>query len=45
MILFSIASEYVVELVGLELTTRRLWAAAMSDQLTLSITRPDRGAH
>jgi len=29
----------VVQLVGLEPVTRRLWAAAMSDQLTLSNTR------
>src|SRR5712675_1318399 len=34
-----LATKCVVELVGLEPTTRRLWAAAMSDQLTLSNTR------
>ena len=31
-----VVGDCVVELVGLEPTTRRLWAAAMSDQLTLS---------
>jgi len=34
-----VSGDCVVELVGLEPTTRRLWAAAMSDQLTLSNTR------
>ena len=38
MILFSIASEYLVELVGLELTTRVLWKVGVSDQLTRSNT-------
>jgi len=36
---FSGHARCVVEFVGLEPTTRQLWAAAMSDQLTLSNTK------
>jgi len=35
---FPVARECVVELVGLEPTTRVLWNAVVSDELTLSDT-------
>ena len=35
--------DWVVELVGLEPTTRMLWNAGLSDQLTLSNTRYQAG--